>query len=74
MDLKGSKTEKSLLAAFAGESQARTRYGFFFSAAKKEGYELPEVPWTFQQRNKLAVHTSAYLFGAARAIKAKFKG
>ncbi len=39
MELKGSKTEKNLLAAFAGESQARTRYSFFASAAKKEGYE-----------------------------------
>jgi rubrerythrin len=39
MNLKGSKTEKNLLAAFAGESQARTRYTFFASAAKKEGYE-----------------------------------
>lgn len=37
--LKGSQTEKNLLAAFAGESQARTRYTFFASAAKKEGYE-----------------------------------
>jgi len=39
MELKGSNTEKNLLAAFAGESQARTRYSFFASAAKKEGYE-----------------------------------
>ncbi len=39
MDLKGSKTEKNLLAAFAGESQARNRYSYFASAAKKEGYE-----------------------------------
>lgn len=39
MELKGSKTEKNLLAAFAGESQARTRYTFFASVAKKEGYE-----------------------------------
>ena len=39
MELNGSKTEKNLLAAFAGESQARTRYSFFASAAKKEGYE-----------------------------------
>jgi len=39
MNLKGSKTEKNLLAAFAGESQARTRYTFFASVAKKEGYE-----------------------------------
>ena len=39
MELKGSKTEKNLLKSFAGESQARTRYTFFASAAKKEGYE-----------------------------------
>ena len=39
MDLKGSKTEQSLLQAFAGESQARNRYDFFASQAKKEGYE-----------------------------------
>ncbi|WP_455284391.1 rubrerythrin [[Eubacterium] cellulosolvens] len=39
MDLKGSKTEKNVLAAFAGESQARTRYTFFASVAKKEGFE-----------------------------------
>lgn len=39
MDFKGSQTEKNLLAAFAGESQARTRYTFFASQAKKEGFE-----------------------------------
>jgi len=39
MELKGSKTEKNLLKSFAGESQARTRYTFFASVAKKEGYE-----------------------------------
>ena len=39
MDFNGSQTEKNLLAAFAGESQARTRYTFFASVAKKEGYE-----------------------------------
>ncbi len=39
LDLKGSKTETNLLAAFAGESQARNRYTFFASKAKKEGYE-----------------------------------
>jgi rubrerythrin len=37
--LKGSRTEKNLLKAFAGESQARNRYTFFASMAKKEGYE-----------------------------------
>jgi rubrerythrin len=37
--LKGTKTQKNLLAAFAGESQARNRYTYFASQAKKEGYE-----------------------------------
>ena len=36
--IKGTKTEKNLLTAFAGESQARNRYTFFASQAKKEGY------------------------------------
>ncbi len=40
MDLKGSKTEKNLLIAFAGEAQARNRYTFYASEAKKAGYEL----------------------------------
>ncbi len=39
MKIKGSKTEKNLLAAFAGESQARNRYTFFASVARKEGFE-----------------------------------
>src|SRR3989304_5964599 len=39
MNLKGSETEKNLLKAFAGESQARNRYTYFASVAKKEGYE-----------------------------------
>ncbi len=39
MNLKGSKTEKNLMAAFAGESQARNKYTYFASKAKKEGYE-----------------------------------
>jgi len=39
MGLKGSETEKNLLKAFAGESQARNRYTYFASVAKKEGYE-----------------------------------
>ena len=38
MDLKGSKTEKNILTAFAGESQARNRYTYFASQAKKDGY------------------------------------
>jgi rubrerythrin len=47
MELKGSQTEKNLLAAFAGESQARNRYTFFASQAKKEGYE--QIAAIFQE-------------------------
>ncbi len=49
MKLKGSQTEKNLLTAFAGESQARNRYTYFASQARKEGYiqisdrEIPAV-------------------------------
>lgn len=43
--LKGTKTEKNLLTAFAGESQARNRYTYFASQAKKEGYE--QISWIF---------------------------
>ena len=43
--LKGSQTEKNLLKAFAGESQARNRYTYFSSQAKKEGYE--QIAWIF---------------------------
>jgi rubrerythrin len=47
MDFKGSKTEKNLLASFAGESQARNRYTFFASVARKEGYE--QIAAIFQE-------------------------
>ncbi|MBQ9081418.1 MAG: rubrerythrin family protein, partial [Clostridia bacterium] len=39
MELKGSKTEQNLMAAFAGESQARNKYTYYASKAKKEGYQ-----------------------------------
>ena len=39
MDLKGTKTEQNLMTAFAGESQARNKYTYFASVARKEGYE-----------------------------------
>ena len=38
MELKGSKTEENLLAAFAGESEARNKYTYYASKARKEGY------------------------------------
>ena len=47
MDLKGSKTEKNLMEAFAGESQARNKYTFFASQAKKDGYE--QIAAIFQE-------------------------
>ena len=47
MELKGSKTEKNLMAAFAGESQARNKYTYFASKAKKEGYE--QIAAIFQE-------------------------
>ena len=47
MELKGSKTEKNLQAAFAGESQARNKYTYFASVAKKEGFE--QIAAIFQE-------------------------
>ena len=47
MELKGSKTEANLMAAFAGESQARNKYTYFASQAKKEGYE--QIAAIFQE-------------------------
>jgi rubrerythrin len=46
-ELKGSETEQNLLKAFAGESQARNRYTYFVSVAKKEGYE--QIAGLFQE-------------------------
>lgn len=46
-DLKGTKTEKNLMEAFAGESQARNKYTFFASQAKKDGYE--QIAAIFQE-------------------------
>ena len=47
MELKGSKTEKNLMEAFAGESQARNKYTYYASKAKKEGYE--QIDAIFQE-------------------------
>jgi rubrerythrin len=52
MKLTGSKTEKNLLKSFAGESQARTRYTFFASVAKKEGYEQISAIFTETANNE----------------------
>ena len=47
MDLKGTKTEKNLMEAFAGESQARNKYTYYASRAKKDGYE--QIAALFQE-------------------------
>lgn len=47
MELKGTKTEKNLMEAFAGESQARNKYTYYASKAKKEGYE--QIAALFQE-------------------------
>ncbi len=47
MELKGSKTEKNLMAAFSGESEARNKYTYFASVAKKEGYQ--QIAAIFEQ-------------------------
>ena len=49
MELKGSKTEKNLMAAFVGESQARNKYTYFASKARKDGYE--QIEWTDMYAN-----------------------
>ena len=50
--IKGSETEKNLLKAFAGESQARNRYTYFASVAKKEGYEQISAIFTETAENE----------------------
>jgi rubrerythrin len=52
-DLKGSKTEKNLWEAFAGESMATNKYGYFASVAKKEGYEQISAIFSETQKNEL---------------------
>ena len=72
--LKGTKTEQNLLKAFAGESQARNRYEFFASAAKKEGYE--QIAAIFQetanQEREHAKRFFKFLQGGVTEITASF--
>ncbi|MFH1406699.1 MAG: rubrerythrin [Candidatus Omnitrophota bacterium] len=85
--LKGTKTEKNLLASFAGESQARNRYTYFASAAKKEGYEQisgifletaenekehAKVFFKFLEGGELEI-TAAYPAGAIGSTSANLK-
>ena len=56
MELKGTKTEKNLMEAFAGESQARNKYTYFASKAKKEGYEqICMIEWQKKLKKKVLI-------------------
>jgi rubrerythrin len=72
--LKGTRTEKNLLTAFAGESQARNRYTYFASRAKKEGYE--QISFIFEetanQEKEHAKRLFKFLEGGEVEISAAF--
>lgn len=72
--IKGTKTEQNLLKAFAGESQARTRYTFFASVAKKEGYEQIAGVFieTAEQEKEHAKRFFKFLEGGMLEITASF--
>ncbi len=74
MNLKGSKTEKNLLTAFAGESQARNRYTFFASQAKKDGYVQIQLVFeeTAAQEKEHASRLFKKLEGGSVEVKASF--
>lgn len=72
--IKGTRTEQNLLKAFAGESQARSRYTFFASAAKKEGYEQISGVFleTAEQEKEHAKRFFKFLEGGMVEITASF--
>jgi rubrerythrin len=72
--IKGTRTEKNLLTAFAGESQARNRYTFFASQAKKEGYEQMSFIFdeTANQEKEHAKRLFKFLEGGEVEISASF--
>ena len=72
--VKGTETEKNLLRAFAGESQARNRYTFFASVAKKEGYEQIAGVFleTAEQEKEHAKRFFKFLEGGALEIDGTF--
>lgn len=74
MSIKGTKTEQNLLISFAGESQARSRYTFFASVAKKEGYEQISAVFmeTAEQEKEHAKKFFKYLEGGMTEITATF--
>ncbi len=74
MQLKGTQTEKNLITAFAGESQARNRYSFFASAAGKEGYKQVEAVFqeTADQEKEHAKRFFKFLEGGEAMVSAMF--
>lgn len=74
MSVKGTQTEKNLLAAFAGESQARNRYTYYASQAKKEGYEQIAAIFTetAEQEREHAKREFKFLEGGETEIVAAF--
>jgi rubrerythrin len=74
MELKASRTEKNLLTAFAGESQARNRYTYFAGQAKKEGYEQIAAIFeeTANQEKEHAKRLFKFLEGGEAEIAAAF--
>jgi rubrerythrin len=74
MKLKGTKTEKNILTAFAGESQARNRYTYFASKAKKEGFEQISAVFeeTANQEKEHAKRLFKFLEGGELEIQASF--
>jgi rubrerythrin len=74
MELKGSRTEKNLLTAFAGESQARNRYTYFASQAKKDGYVQIQSVFeeTADQEKEHAKRLFKFLEGGDVEVQASF--
>lgn len=74
MSVKGSETEKNLLAAFAGESQARNRYTYYASQAKKESYEQMAAIFeeTANQEKEHAKRLFKFLEGGEAQVQATF--
>lgn len=74
MNLKGTQTEKNLLTAFAGESQARNRYTYFASQARKEGYEQIAAIFeeTANQEKEHAKREFKFLEGGEAEVTASF--
>lgn len=74
MSIKGTKTEKNLLTAFAGESQARNRYTYFASQAKKDGYVQMQKIFeeTANQEKEHAKRIFKFLEGGEAEVQAAF--